>query len=88
MPNAFSPNTDGKNDLYKFTALGGIRELKYFRIYNRLGQLVYSTSTYGDGWDGKVGGRLQDAGVYVWMATATDWDGTIFTEQGSFVLVR
>jgi gliding motility-associated-like protein len=88
MPNAFSPNTDGKNDLYKFTALGGIRDLQYFRIYNRLGQLVYSTTTYGQGWDGKVGGKLQDAGVYVWMATATDWDGTIFTEQGSFVLVR
>ena len=88
MPNAFTPNGDGKNDVFKFVALGGVSKLYYFRIYNRLGQLVFSSVKYGEGWDGTISGKAQDPGGYVWMAKGEDWNGNVFEEQGTMVLVR
>ena len=55
MPTGFTPNGDGKNDNFKpFTV--GITNLKYFRVYNRWGQLIFSTAKLNDGWDGRVSG--------------------------------
>jgi len=87
VPSAFTPNGDGKND--KFIPFPvGIKEIRYFRVYNRWGQLVYSTSTLSEGWDGKLGGREQVSGVYVWMVQGVTKSGKLITKQGTVALFR
>ena len=66
----------------------GISSLKYFRVYNRWGQLVYSTSQSGQGWDGMLDGRPQDSGTFVWMVQGVDYTGKIVTRKGTMVLIR
>lgn len=66
MPGAFSPNGDGRNDLFRIPPSVPVSILQ-FSVYNRWGELVFSTSNSGAGWDGRLGGKPQPAGVYVWM---------------------
>lgn len=87
MPNGFSPNGDGKNDVFK-PILVGISKLHIFSVYNRWGQRVYSTSQHDKGWDGTIHGVKQDAGTYVYMVSATDYQGKVVTKRGAFTLVR
>lgn len=87
VPTAFTPNNDGRNDLFK-PVLVGIRELKYFSVYNRFGQLVYTASKDAAGWDGTVNGIKQGTGAYVWMAEATDYKGNVLNRKGTVVLIR
>ncbi len=87
VPNAFTPNGDGKNDVLR-PILAGIARLNYFRVYNRLGQMVYSTQTPGQGWDGNFKGNLQDVGAYVYMVQAIDYTKKTINQKGSFVLIR
>src|SRR5450432_1314878 len=88
MPSAFSPNADGKNDVLRLIAKGGIRQLSYFKIFDRWGHLVFSTNNAGSGWDGTFNGKAADTGTYVWMIRATDYAGTVFEKKGTVVLVR
>jgi gliding motility-associated-like protein len=86
VPNAFTP---GKNINGVFRPIPvGISSLKYFRVYNRWGQLVYSTSQSGQGWDGTLDGRPQDSGTFVWMVQGVDYTGKIVTKKGTMVLLR
>ena len=86
VPNAFTP---GKNFDNIFRPIPvGISSLKYFRVYNRWGQLVYSTSQSGQGWDGTMGGKPQDSGTFVWMVQGVDYTGKIVTKKGTMVLIR
>jgi gliding motility-associated-like protein len=87
VPNAFTPNGDGNNDVIR-PILAGMRQLDYFRIYNRLGQLVYSTTTVGQGWDGYIKGNPQGSAGYVYAAQAVDYNGKTVKQTGSFLLVR
>lgn len=87
VPNAFTPNGDGKNDRFRFIA-AGIKSVEFFRVYNRWGQLVYSNPLPNPGWDGTVAGKLQDAGAYVWVIRAIDYNGTVFMEKGEILLIR
>jgi gliding motility-associated-like protein len=87
VPSAFSPNNDGLNDIFK-PILIGIKELKYFAVYNRYGQQVYITSVQGQGWDGMVKGKMQNTGGFVWMAEALDYKSNILIRKGSAVLVK
>jgi gliding motility-associated-like protein len=87
VPTAFTPNGDGLNDVIR-PVLVGIGQLKFFRVYNRWGQLVYSTSDAGKGWDGMLGGARQQTGNFVYMAQAVDYTGKIIAKKGFFVLIR
>ncbi len=87
IPNAFTPNGDGNNDIYK-PILAGMQRLDYFRVYNRLGQLVYSTSAIGQGWDGRIKGDMQGSAGYVYTVQAVDYNGKVVKQSGSFLLVR
>lgn len=87
VPSAFTPNGDVTNDLFRPIALG-IRSLEYFKVYNRWGELVYSTSQIGAGWDGTYKGNLQGTATFVWYAEATDYTGKKIRKKGSVVLVR
>jgi gliding motility-associated-like protein len=87
VPDAFSPNGDGLNDIFRPVAVG-IKQLIYFKVYNRRGELVFSTTTQNQGWDGIYKGALQDADVYVWMAEAIDYLGKTIFKKGTAALIR
>jgi len=87
LPNAFTPNGDGHNDVLKLVA-PGIRTLNYFRIYNKSGILLFETSDMKKGWDGSFSGRTQPAGAYIWMLSATDINGKKFFKKGVAILIR
>lgn len=87
MPTAFTPNGDGLNDIFKPTNVG-IKQINYFRIYNRWGQLLFSTNRMNEGWDGTFGGVRQPAGVYVWMIQGVTDNNRIISKKGTVAIVR
>lgn len=87
VPTAFTPNSDGLNDILRPTLMG-IKEFKFFRVYNRWGQLMFETRTKYTGWDGNVNGAPQAAGVVVWVAQGLGADGRVYTRRGTAALVR
>lgn len=87
VPSAYTPNGDGKNDIIK-PILYGISKLNYFSIYSRWGQLLFSTSEIGKGWDGNFNGTPQPAGAYVYQALGIDYTGKIIFRKGTIVLIR
>lgn len=87
IPTGFSPNGDGNNDILKPLALG-LKSVDAFRIYNRWGQMLFSTKQIGVGWDGKFGGAEQASGTYVWYAEGTDYTNKKIFRKGSVVLIR
>jgi len=87
VPTAFTPNNDGLNDVVKPIPVG-MKEIKYFRIYNRWGNLVFSTSSNQEGWDGRIRGVVQGTGVYVWMVNAEDYTGRPYFLKGTVTLIR
>jgi gliding motility-associated-like protein len=87
VPSAFTPNGDGNNDLFKPNPVG-ISQLQYFNIYNRAGQLIYSTHEQGKGWDGSYNGLKQPSGTYVYMVQGSDFTGKTVFRKGTVVLIR
>jgi gliding motility-associated-like protein len=87
VPSAFTPNKDGKNDVIR-PILAGIKQLNFFRVYNRWGNIIYQTSEHGKGWDGLVNGQAQNAGTYVYVLQAIDFTGVPVQQKGTFVLLR
>jgi len=86
LPNAFVPGS-GPNGELKIIKRG-IATLKYFRIFNRWGQEVFSTNNIDDGWDGKYNGSSQPMGVYVYTIEAYTNKGKRFYKQGNITLIR
>ncbi|MCB0656083.1 MAG: PKD domain-containing protein [Saprospiraceae bacterium] len=67
VPNVFSPNGDGRNDvLYLYSKLPSITS---FEVFNRWGSRLFQTSDINEGWDGRLGGYLQPPGVYAFRVT-------------------
>jgi gliding motility-associated-like protein len=90
VPSAFTPNRDGRNDVFRPIAVG-ISKIEYFRVYNRWGQLVFSTTNSGEssgGWDGKIGGKEQATGTFVWVVKAVDYTGKAVFAKGTVTLIR
>jgi gliding motility-associated-like protein len=87
VPNAFTPNGDGHNDLFK-PIPAGIRDLKFFKVFNRWGEMVFSSSSFNIGWDGNFNGKPQDPGTFVWMYEAVDYNGNILAGKGIVILIR
>lgn len=86
MPTVFSPNGDGLNDFFTILS-AGIRKLNFFKIYNRFGQLVFSTSDIRKGWDGYYKGRLSDLGAYYWLISAVDLSNKPRQYKGDITIV-
>ena len=87
VPTAFSPNGDGKNDVLRPILLG-MKDLNYFKVFNRFGQMVFSTTEKGRGWDGRFNGKGQDPATFVWMAEGVTYKGQTRKKKGYAVLIR
>ena len=87
VPNSFTPNGDGLNDFLKPVPVG-LKEFHYFNVFNRFGQLLFSTTNASVGWDGKIQGKEQNSGTYVWIAEAIDYKGNIIQQKGYSTLIR
>jgi gliding motility-associated-like protein len=87
VPNAFTPNGDGHNDVLRVDALG-IRDFQYFKVFNRWGQEVFTSANTGVGWNGTIGGQLAPMGTYVWAASGLDFQGRVVQRRGTVILIR
>jgi len=87
VPSAFTPNNDGKNDIFRPLIFGNVKKYQ-FTIYNRWGQIVFQTTEIGKGWDGKFGGMQQDPNVFVWTCTYQLEAEEVKHEKGSVTLIR
>ena len=90
IPGAFSPNGDGKNDVF---SVMGISVVKHMIIYNRWGTPVYERSNYiaserSSGWDGTYKGDPLPAGTYAYFAEMDCPSGGSFTRKGTVILIR
>ncbi len=86
VPNAFTPNGDGVNDVINVKAFG-IQTMDW-KIFNRWGKQVYQGSNAKIGWDGRVNGQLQPQDVYVYVLDVTFTDGTKYRKKGDITLLR
>jgi len=87
LPNAFTPNGDTKNDVFRGTPVG-IKQFNYLKVFNRWGQLVFYSADYNKGWDGTWKGQQQPGGVYVVMANAIDFKGNVIDKKQTVMLIR
>jgi gliding motility-associated-like protein len=87
VPNAFTPNGDGVNDIFRAIPVG-MANTTYFRVYNRYGNLMFETTQWLKGWDGTFSGKPQPNGVYVWTVIGTDRDYKKVEMKGTVNLIR
>jgi gliding motility-associated-like protein len=87
VPSAFTPNMDGKNDVMRAILIGDIKSFE-FRIFNRYGQLVFSTRDIKDGWDGTVRAVKQETAGFVWVCTYRVANEPVKIEKGTVLLIR
>ena len=86
VPNAFSPDNNGENDIeYVY---GKCIQKIYFAIYDRWGQKVFETTDMKQGWDGSFKGKEMNTGVFVYYLTATLTTGETVTKKGNISLFR
>ena len=86
VPNAFTPNGDGKNDVL-YVQSNVAYELD-FKIYDRWGELVFETHSLSDGWDGTFHGKKVDPGVFVYHLTMTCYNHEVFRKKGNITVIR
>jgi gliding motility-associated-like protein len=84
VPNAFTPNGDGLNDIFRPVATTDLIRQFSMVIYNRWGQLIFGTSNPAEGWDGKDA----PAGVYSWVINYSNNTGTPFQLKGMVSLIK
>jgi gliding motility-associated-like protein len=87
MADAFTPNNDGLNDVFRAIPVG-IKQFDYLRIFNRWGQVVFSTTNPEEGWDGTVKGREQTTDTFIWMVSGIDYLGKKIVKKGTLLLMR
>jgi gliding motility-associated-like protein len=87
VPNAFTPNGDGLNDIFNIVTIG-ISQFYYFKVYNRFGQEIFSTTNNNKGWDGKFKNKDQPIGAYSWISSGIDLNRNILSKKGIVFLIR
>jgi gliding motility-associated-like protein len=87
VPTVFSPNGDGKNDVFRILNMK-FQKLVEFRVFNRWGKELYSTTDATKGWDGTFNGTPQDPDAYSYIIRVTLPDGGTRVYKGSITLIR
>ena len=86
FPNAFSPNGDGKNDLFRIT--NGINLNNFnLQIFNRYGERIFETNSSTKGWDGTFKNIKQDTGAFTWQCTFSEGNNAK-NLKGTILLLR
>ncbi|MFQ5447408.1 MAG: gliding motility-associated C-terminal domain-containing protein, partial [Saprospiraceae bacterium] len=94
VPNAFSPNGDGANDVFRiFAKPGTVKKIKSFLVFNRWGETVFQYFNFQPndpayGWDGTYRGQQMDPAVFAWFAVIEFLDGKTKVFEGDVTLVR
>jgi gliding motility-associated-like protein len=89
IPNAFTPNGDGLNDYFRILGLPPENITQFnLQIFNRWGQLVFSSKDILEGWDGKLNGEVCPEGDYVWVIFYEDNKKTKTSNKGTVTLLR
>jgi gliding motility-associated-like protein len=87
IPNVFTPNDDGTNDVFTIKATG-VKDIT-LEIYNRWGQKMYEFTGAKAAWDGMTAnGNEASAGTYFYFIKATGVDGTVYEKQGPVTIFR
>ncbi|ADB42343.1 hypothetical protein Slin_6385 [Spirosoma linguale DSM 74] len=86
VPDAFTPNADGLND--EFKAFGIYVDKFLMTVYNRWGEVVYSTTSKSEGWDGNSNGQQAPAGQYMYRIEVVDLTGLKTVRTGAVLLIR
>jgi len=86
VPNAFTPNGDGNNDI--LYAYGDVIDELYFAVYDRWGEVMFETTDITKGWDGTYKGKLLDPAVFVYYIKAICRDKETFIKKGNVTLIR
>ncbi len=90
IPNGFTPNNDGLNEIWTVYPGPGVRSIKSIHLFDRWGNLVYQEqgeSLFPDGWDGVFDGKLMNPGVFAYLVQVEFIDGRIFTYRGDVTMV-
>jgi gliding motility-associated-like protein len=87
VPTAFSPNQDGKNDVFKPLIFGDVKSFQWV-VYNRFGQIVFSTDNVSKGWDGTVKGIPQNTGGFTWVCHYQFAGEAARVKSGAVLLIR
>jgi gliding motility-associated-like protein len=86
IPGAFTPNNDGKNDIFRIPP-GSAFTLTQFSVYNRWGHEIFKTMNINEGWNGTSKGIRSPVGSYVYLITGKTTKGNILL-KGTIVLIR
>ena len=86
LPNAFTPNGDGLNDTFG-VEVQGLRSMQ-LRIFDRWGQLVFEADDPNQRWDGSVGGKLGQNGVYAYQLDVKAANGRSIQKEGTITLIN
>jgi gliding motility-associated-like protein len=90
FPNAFTPNGDNNNDIFKIASSNmlGKASFRYFEIYNRNGKMMHREDNITEGWDGKYKDIIQDMGVYFVKLVKVNDAGQQVVENAQFYLLK
>jgi gliding motility-associated-like protein len=92
IPNAFTPDGDGFNDILMVRSQG-VLTVKFFRIFNRWGELIFEKSNFSPndpryGWDGRIRGVIGGPDVFVYTCEVMCENGTSFTYKGNVSIIK
>lgn len=87
IPNSFTPNKDGLNDIFKPVINLAFKKFSFI-VFNRYGERIFETRNYGTGWDGTYKGKYQPTGSYVYRITFTNISGYVSENTGTVLLIR
>lgn len=87
VPNAFSPNGDGVNDII-YANGWGLKDLIAFKIYNRFGEVVFESTDFDQGWNGMYRNKPQNIETYVYTVKALTYSNQVITKKGNISLLR
>ena len=97
IPNVFSPNGDGENDIFSMYACNGVSQILSAHIYDRWGELIFSANDLSPNcepglgteiWDGTLNGQTLNPGVFVYVVEVSFIDDISLTYRGSILLMR
>jgi gliding motility-associated-like protein len=89
VPSGFIPTNNGGSKNHTLKPFGGgyLQSLS-FKVFNRLGNMVFESNDINSGWDGTMNGKLQDAGTYIWFLEYKQANGVVRQSKGVSVLIK